>query len=100
MMLLYLFAVPALSMFLEKCFESGMIFRRFRLYMLYHWIKNWRKKDRWKRKFIKLFLCIYCYNTWITIISYFIFISHNFLYLPLFIGSSYLILEIFLKTLN
>jgi len=99
--LLYFFiliiGVPSFSLFLEKCFAPNMIFRRFRLYMLYWWIKTWRKKDRLKRYLIKPFLCVYCYNTWISIFFYFIFVSTNILFLPIFLGLSYIVLELLLK---
>jgi hypothetical protein len=32
-----------------------MILRRYYLWLTYHWIKNWRKKDRWKRWLLSLF---------------------------------------------
>lgn len=95
--LILIIAIPALSLFLKKCFEPGMLFRKFHLYMTYWWIKTWRKKDRWKRYFIKPFLCIYCYNTWISIISYLLFLSTNLLFLPLFIGLTYILLELLMK---
>lgn len=98
--LICLIGIPALSLFIQKTYESGMIFRRVYLYFVYHYMKNWRKKDRYKRWFYKPFLCCYCYNTWISIFFYFMFISHNILLLPLFIGLTYIILEILIKSLN
>ena len=98
-LLFILFAIPALSMFIQKTYESGMIFRRLYLYFIYHYIRACRKKDRFKRFFIKPFICIYCFNTWITIFSYFIFLNTNLLFLPLFMGITYIILEMLLKML-
>lgn len=94
-----IFAIPALSLFIKKTYEPDMIFRRFYLLMIWHWIKTWRKKDRYKRYLIKPFICIYCYNTWLTII-FFSIIGTNFFYLPLFIGLTYLNLEIFNKLIT
>jgi len=96
-LLFCLFGVPALSLFIKKTYEPGMIFRRIYLFFIYHWIKNWRKCKRYKRFFIKPFICVYCFNVWITIFYYLIFIKFNLLLLPLFIGFTYLILEIYLK---
>jgi hypothetical protein len=63
------------SLFLVKCFEPNMIFRRYYLLLNYVWIRNWRKKDRWKRFILKPFgLCVYCFGAWLTIfVSLFIF---------------------------
>lgn len=60
-----------LSMFLEETMQEGMILRRYRLFLLWLWIHSWRKRDRWIRKLLKPFgLCIYCYSTWIAILTY------------------------------
>jgi hypothetical protein len=87
-----------LSLFILKCMEEGMIFRRWYLFLTYHWIKWWRKKDRWKRKFLKVSgLCVYCYSTWVAIPFFFYFVSLNIPLLFLFIGLNYLWIEILLK---
>lgn len=78
-----------------------MILRRLYLYMIYYHIKWWRKKDRWKRHILKpLGLCEYCYNTWLSVITYFIFVSHNPILLFLYIGMSYIWLEYFKLKFN
>ena len=44
----------------------------------YYWIKNWRKKDRWKRQILKpLGLCCYCLNTWLSILLWFFFFNQS-----------------------
>ena len=94
-MVYILFLIPMLSLFIDKCYGSGMIFRRFYLLLIRLWMNNWRRNDRWKRFFIKPFICIYCYNTWITLF-YCITMSINVFMIPLFLGFSYFILELFL----
>ena len=59
-------------------------------------MKNWRKKDRWKRTMLKpLGLCIYCMLPYISLPFFLIFITNIYFY-PLFIGMSY----IWLKLIN
>lgn len=99
-LIILLFGVPALSLIIKKCYEPTMIFRRLYLWLIYKWMKNWRKKDRYKRFFVKPFLCIYCYNVWITIFYYLLFINVTILFLPIFIGLTYIILECFMKLLK
>jgi len=100
MLLLYLIGIPALSLFIQKCFEPDMIFRRWFLLLTYIWMKNWRKKDRWKRFLLgPLGLCPYCNSTWLSIIFFFLFINTNIYLLPLYLGLNYIILEIMLKIL-
>jgi len=99
-LLLILIGVPALSLFIKKTYGPDMIFRRIYLYFIYWWIKTWRKKDRYKRYIIKPFICVYCYNTWLSIFSFFLFLDMNILFLPIFIGLSYIILELFMKILK
>jgi len=99
-MLLYSLGIASLGLFIFKCFEKDMIFRRYYLWLVYHWIKNWRHKDRWKRKFFKVVgLCVYCYTTWISIIFYLISFDFN-IEIFLFIGYTYIWLEILLKLLK
>ena len=100
LLLLLLFGVPALSLFIKKCMESGMIFHRYYLYLVLLWIRNRKKKNRYKRNILKpLGLCVYCYNTWLSIFFYLLFLS-NVLMLPIFIGLTYIILEVFLKVIS
>lgn len=59
------------SMFLDKCMGPGMILRRYYLFLVYHWIRNWRRGDRWKRWPLKILgLCVYCSGTWIYICTF------------------------------
>ena len=58
----------SLSLFLQKCFETGMIFRRYYLILVLAHIRSWRSSDRWKRPILKVWgLCIYCNGTWVFI---------------------------------
>jgi len=88
-------------LFIQKCFQKDMIFRRWYLLLVYLWMKWWRKKDRWKRKFLKpLGLCVYCMSPWVCTPFYFIFVSNNIFLLLLFIGMNYIWLELLLKILK
>ena len=82
-----------------KTYENEMIFRRFYLFLVLKWIKNWRKKDRFKRKYLKLFICPYCLNFWITTIA-FVSLYDSINILPIVIGLSYLSLEIIIKIIS
>jgi len=87
--------ISGLGLFFQECMEPNMIFRRYYLWLTYHWIKNWRKKDRWKRWILKpLGLCVYCNTTWIAIIFYFLTNGFNLLIFP-FLGMVFLWLKLF-----
>jgi len=69
--LLYCLTIAGLGLFFQKCMEPNMIFRRYYLWLMLIWIRNYRKKNRWKRWLLKpLGLCIYCNTTWIAILYY------------------------------
>jgi amino acid transporter len=93
-LLLICLMTASLGLFLEECMNPNMILRRYYLWLTYHWIKNWRKKDRWRRWLLKpLGLCVYCFSSWITIFFY----LYNFdLDLNIFfaLGMNYLWLKI------
>ena len=55
--LLFSLMTASLSLFVQECMESGMILRRYYLWLAYHWINNWRQKDRWKRFALKPAIC-------------------------------------------
>lgn len=95
--ILFCFLVPALTAFIQECFQANMIFRRYYLWLTYQWIHNWRKDDRHKRWFLKpLGLCCYCQNTWLTIIFYLLIFGINW-WLILSLGGTYVILKIYNK---
>lgn len=92
--------IASLSLFLQKIMQPGMIFWRYYLWLTYWWIKNWRRKDRWKRKILPVLgMCVYCYNTWLTIIGFVIIFGWSW-WLLLSIGFSYLFLEASKKMLK
>lgn len=83
-----------LTMFIEHCMEREMIFRRWYLYLTYHWIRTWRRKDRWKRYILKpLGLCHYCYGTWIAIFTYITLVGFD-IAIFLLIASNYLFIRL------
>ena len=103
-MLLFLLRIVILSLltvglikFIELCLSEQMIFWRWTVYLNYLWIKWWRKKDRWKRAFLKpLGLCQYCYGTWVAIFTYITMVGLN-VAIFVFIGSTFLWLMLFEK---
>ena len=83
-----------LTMFIEHCMEREMIFRRWYLYLTYHWIRTWRRKDRWKGYILKpLGLCHYCYGTWIAIFTYITLVGFD-IAIFLLIASNYLFIRL------
>lgn len=96
-LLLLSLMTASLSLFFQECMEPGMIFRRYYLFLVYHWIKNWRKVDRWKRHLLKPFgLCVYCNGTFVAM-QFFIYFFGPRIELFLFLGLNYLWIKI-LKT--
>jgi len=94
------FLVPSLSMFILKCFDSGMIFRRYYVLLNYLWIKSRREPLRKFRFLLKpMGLCVYCYNAWLSILVGLLF-GVGLLYMPLFVGFTYVVLEVYKKMLG
>lgn len=84
----------SLTMFIDHCMEKEMIFRRWYLFLTYHWIRTYRQKDRWKRKFLKpLGLCHYCFGTWIAIFTYLFIVGFD-IAIFLLIASNYFFIRI------
>lgn len=108
LIIIFLFCIStsSLCIFLHDCMEPGMIFRKYYLWLTYLWIKNWRKKDRWKRPWLKIFgMCIYCNSVYIGSILLYIFnliylkfdITHFLFTWPLFIGVQHNTIKLLLK---
>lgn len=77
--LLYSLMVAGLGLFFQECMEPGMIFRRYYLWLTYLWIKNWRRRNRWKRWWLKpAGMCVYCNTTWIALVYYVVRFGINF----------------------
>jgi len=82
--------IAGLGKLFQECMEENMIFRRYFLLLTYLWIKNWRKKDRWKRKLLSpLGLCVYCHSVWLGIIYYLYRFGFN-VEIVLFLGMIYI----------
>lgn len=80
-------STASLSMFLQKCMEPEMIFRRWYLLLVLKYIKWRKKKQRWKRSLLKpIGLCVYCYSTWVFIVLYLLIVSQKTGFLLYFIG--------------
>jgi hypothetical protein len=75
----------SLSHFYQFTKEPGEIFGRWGLLLTFFWIKNWRRKDRWKRTLLKPLICLYCGGTWLFIILYTINIPLYVSFIPMFL---------------
>ena len=105
-LLLFCISTASLCVFINDCMEPGMILRRYYLWLTYHWIKNWRKKDRWKRHLLKIIgMCIFCCGFYIGLTSILIFnstvlhfsLTQLLLFYPIFAGLQHNIIKIILK---
>ncbi len=75
---LYSLMAMSLSVFLQECFQKGMILRRYYVWLIYLQIKNRRIKNEkekrqkmLKRKFIRMLTypagaCVYCNNVYVS----------------------------------
>jgi hypothetical protein len=97
--LIYSLLSTGLSLLLEKCLEPTMIFGRWYLFLVYLWRFRWhKKKDHWKRFFLKpLGLCVYCTSVWISIFTFCFVYAGPWVLLPFFCGLAYLWLRIIQK---
>jgi hypothetical protein len=96
-LLLLSLMTSALSLFIQDCMGPGMIARRYYLWLIYHWMRNWRKKDRWRRWLLKpLGLCVYCQGAWIAIIAYLYYFGPK-IEIVFLLGMNYLWLKILQK---
>src|ERR1035438_1224358 len=94
-LILYPLLIAGLSLFFQECMKYPMIFRRYFLWLVYHWRKNWRKKDKWKRKVMllqPLGLCVYCNSSWVAI-AYYIYKFGLNIDVFLFLGATFLWVE-------
>ena len=99
LLILYSLMAMSLSVFLQECFQKGMILRRYYVYLNYLFINNrrlkWQKRKKVrnaKRCFIRnivkpMGLCVYCQNVWLTIALISI-LTHDILSVVLCIGIS------------
>lgn len=97
----------ALSVFAEECMQSGMILRRYRLWLLWHWINMRHYQHRpWRvlRPLLKpAGLCIYCYGSWVYIVLFtaqadkYTGFYENLLYLSYGLGLNYVWIKIIEK---
>jgi hypothetical protein len=78
--LLLCLTISGLSLFIQESFKSQMILRQWYLLLILIHIKNWRRKDRWKRKLLMpLGLCVYCMSFWLSLII-FVYTNINVIY--------------------
>jgi hypothetical protein len=91
--LLYCLMLAGLGLFFQHCMEPGMIFRRYYLWLIFHWIRNRKREVRWKRWPLKpLGLCVYCNTAWLGVAFYMLFLGLN-LWIFLFLGLLYATLK-------
>lgn len=95
MCVLYCLMVSGIVLYLQECYKSGMVFRRWYVLLTYYWIKNWRKSDRWKRKILKpLGLCVWCQLFWLHLIVYLMTFTFDFFKFVMLLSITYLITKI------
>lgn len=81
----------SLTKFLEMTFQSGMIFRRYYLFLNLMWIRL-RKKRKLRMLLKPIGLCSYCYSVWIYFILYLIWNSLD-IFIIFGLGINYTILN-------
>lgn len=83
-----------LSLQLKSWMQSGMILRRYYLWLCLRWMRLRRKPKSLKRMMLKpMGLCIDCYSVWVFSASYCLLFGFD-LWLPLFGGLSFATLKI------
>ncbi len=115
LLILFSLMVASVGLFLQECYQSGMILRRYYVWLNYLYIKNRRtknekeKRQEMLKRFIKaitkpLGLCIYCQSTWICIISFLTVFSlctiNDLFFLVCSIGMTFLWLRLLEKALD
>jgi hypothetical protein len=94
--------IAGLAYLFQECMKKDMLFRRYYLWLLSKWIKNWRQKDRWRRKAFllqPLGLCIFCNSAWMAIVYYLYAFGVNPEIL-LFIGMTFIWVKVLIKKLG
>lgn len=107
-LILYSLLTASLAWFVQYTLEPGEIFGRYGLFLNAVWMRNWRRKDRWKRIWVKpAGQCVYCNGAWIAIIVFLVlFTSHNRPFIPqivalfLFLGANYIWTKILSKVVE
>jgi hypothetical protein len=94
---LFALCTASLAHFFQECLEPGMIFGRYGLWLQYIHRHSWRRKDQWRRYWIKpMGNCIYCNGTWICI-ALFVLVNFEWPLLPLALGLNYVWTKLILK---
>jgi hypothetical protein len=88
----------SLGVFFQECLEPGMIFGKYGIWLQAMHRRNWRRKDRWVRYWLKpLGNCVFCNSTWINIGFFLLLMTENAVLLPLSIGLNYLFVKMMAK---
>src|SRR6478735_7183784 len=67
----YSLLTSCLAWFVQYALQPGEILGRYGLLLTAVWMRNWRRKDRWKRALMPaLGLCPYCNGSWLAIAVY------------------------------
>ena len=104
-LIIYSLLTACLAWFVQYCLKPGEIFGRYGLWLTAIWMRNWRRKDRWKRAITPMLgLCPYCNGSWIALFVYLIFLNseiYGFIQkavaLFLFLGANYIWTKILSK---
>ena len=89
-LVIYSFLTACVSAFLDYCFLPEEIFGRYRLWLHRVLINEWRPLVK------PLGDCVICFNTWLSIVSFF-FTGLSIVWLVPYLGLSYVFLQAILK---
>src|SRR6478735_4929873 len=101
----YSLLTSCLAWFVQYALQPGEILGRYGLLLTAVWMRNWRRKDRWKRALMPaLGLCPFCNGSWLALFVYFVFLNSGFNgFIPktvglfLFLGANYIWTKILSK---
>ena len=67
----YSLLTACLAWFVQYALQPGEILGRYGLLLTAVWMRNWRRKDRWKRALMPaLGLCPFCNGSWLAMVVY------------------------------
>lgn len=97
-LIIYSLLTASLAWFVQYCLKPGEIFGRYGLWLTAVWMRNWRRKDRWKRFWTKpAGNCVFCNGAWLAIIVFLALIMPEICgFIPkivalfLFLGANYI----------
>lgn len=104
-LIMYSLLTACLAWFVQYTLQPGEIFGRYGLLLTAVWMKNWRRKDRWRRFWVKpAGQCVYCNGAWLALLVFSLLILPDLCGLVLkitglflFLGANYIWTKILSK---